>query len=269
MNRPSNIFWGLVFLVLGGLFLIDSLGIVSINLWGVLGPLLLILFGLWVLLGYFNQGKPMVGEPESIPLQGARSASLRFHHGIGRLVVGAGAEPMDLVTGTFGGGLKSRIRQEGDHLDATLRVRDHSFPVVIFPRAWGGQQSFEWQVQVSDEIPLDLKLNLGASETSLDLTDLKVRSLRVDTGASAAEIYLPDNMAQTQAVIKGGLASVKVFVPEGVAARIRVTGGLMDTRVDQTRFPKHGGVYQSADYETALNKVDLRVDMGLGSVFVQ
>lgn len=268
MHRPSNIFWGVVLLALGGLFLVDSLGIVSINMWGVLWPLLLILFGLWVLLGYFYQGKPAEGESVSVPLEGARSAGLHFHHGAGRLVIGAGAGPMDLVSGTFGGGLKSHTRRQGEHLEATLRVRDVGFPVVVFPGVWGSQRGFEWLVQLSDEIPLDLKFNLGASETQLELTDLQVRSLRVETGASATEIYLPDSVPQTQAVVKGGLASVKVKVPEGVAARIRVTGGLMEARVDRARFPKSGGYYQSPDYDTAPFKVDLRVDMGLGSVRV-
>lgn len=269
MNRSSNIFWGLVLLFFGGLFLVDSLGIVSINIWGVLWPMLLILFGLWVLLGYFYQGKPAVGEPASVPLEGARSARLKFHHGAGRLVVGSGAGPMDLVSGTFAGGLNYRTRRDGDHLDATLRVRDQVFPSVIFPGAWGSNRGFEWLVQLSDEIPLDLKFNLGASETRLELTDLQVQSIRIDTGASASEIYLPDSVAHTQAVVKAGLASVKITVPEGVAARIRVTGGLMDAQVDRARFPKSGGYYQSPDYEAAPYKVDLRVDMGLGSVSVQ
>lgn len=266
MHRPSNIFWGVVLLALGGLFLVDSLGIVSINMWGVLWPLLLILFGLWVLLGYFYQGKPVQGEADSVPLEGARSAGVHFHHGAGRLVVGPGAGPMDLVSGTFAGGLNCRTRRDGDHLDATLRVRDQVFPVVVFPGVWGSQRGFEWLVQLSDELPLDLKFNLGASETRLELTDLQVRSLRLETGASATEIYLPDSVPHTQALVKGGLASVKVYVPEGVAARIRVTGGLMDARVNRERFPKSGGFYQSPDYEHAPYKLDLRVDMGLGSV---
>jgi hypothetical protein len=70
-------------------------------------------------------------------------------------------------------------------------------------------------------------------------------------------------------VVKGGVASVKIYVPEGVAARIRVTGGLMDARVNRERFPKSGGFYQTLEYDSAPFKVDLRVDMGLGSVQIQ
>lgn len=269
MIKSSRIFWGAVLVILGGLFLLDSLGIVAIKLWGILWPVLLILFGLWILMGYFFQGKQIIGEPASIPLENARRAVLHFHHGAGRIEVGPGAGPMELVSGTFGGGLEDKTRRERDQIETTLRVRDHGFPVVVFPWVWGAQRQFDWQVRLSDEIPLELTLNTGASETHLMLTDLQVHSLRVDTGASSAEIYLPDSVAETKVVVKGGLASVKIFIPDSVAARIRTTGGLMDARIDRARFPKSGGYYQSPDYDTAPFKADVRVDLGLGSVTIQ
>jgi hypothetical protein len=62
---------------------------------------------------------------------------------------------------------------------------------------------------------------------------------------------------------------VVVRVPSGVAARIRASGGLADIRVDRDRFPRAGGVYQSADYDTAANKVDIDVEAGVGSVNIR
>jgi hypothetical protein len=127
----------------------------------------------------------------------------------------------------------------------------------------------EWDISLTDEIPLELKLNTGASDTRLNLTDLQVTNLWVETGASATEIHMPDSVAHTKAVIKAGAASVKVHIPEGVAARIRITGGLMGASVDTHRFPKSGGYYQSPDYETASFKAELRVETGVGSVTVK
>lgn len=268
MVRSSNIFWGCVFLVLGGLFLVDSLGILDLNLWGILWPLMLMLFGVWVMVGYFRREEPLAGEEASIPLENARSASIGIHHGAGRLTIGSGAGPMDLVSGTFGGGLNTYSNWNEDHLNLTLRIRDSGFPMVVIPWFWGSQHRFDWFIHLSDEIPLDLKLKTGASDTRLNLTDLLVRDLRVDTGASQTEIHLPNGIAHTKAVVKSGVASVKIYVPEGVSARIRTKGGLMDARVNRDRFPRTGGVYQSPDYETAANKVEVFVDMGVGSVMV-
>jgi hypothetical protein len=40
------------------------------------------------------------------------------------------------------------------------------------------------------------------------------------------------------------------------------------TRVDETRFPRIGDSYQSIDYGTAANLVDIDVQGGVGSVSV-
>jgi len=269
MIKSSNLFWGGVLIVLGGLFLVDSLGIISINLWSVIWPLMLILFGVWVLMGYFMRGKPLESEVVKIPLDNTRSAKVRLYHGAGRLTIGPGAGPMDLLSGTFGGGLNLSSSQDEDELNVSLRVREGGFPVVFFPWLFGPKNFLDWRLQLTDEIPIELRLNTGASDTRLDLTDLQITNLRVDTGASASEILLPDNVAFTKVVIKGGAASMKVTIPEEVAAKVRVSGGLMGAKVDRDRFPKSGRYYQSPGYETASHKAEIRIDVGAGSVMVR
>ena len=67
--------------------------------------------------------------------------------------------------------------------------------------------------------------------------------------------------------MNGGAASVHVEIPDGVAAQIRVRGGLSTFNIDQTRFPLvSDGLYRSADYATAQNRVDLDIETGLTSI---
>jgi hypothetical protein len=68
--------------------------------------------------------------------------------------------------------------------------------------------------------------------------------------------------------VSSGAASVNIRIPQGVAARIRWRGGLSSINVDPSRFPRFGDTYQSPDYDSAANKVDLDVEMGVGSVTV-
>jgi hypothetical protein len=44
---------------------------------------------------------------------------------------------------------------------------------------------------------------------------------------------------------------------------------LSEISVDQNRFPRTGNGYQSADYDTAANKVDILIETGVGSVKVK
>jgi hypothetical protein len=45
--------------------------------------------------------------------------------------------------------------------------------------------------------------------------------------------------------------------------------GLGALNVDQSRFPKRDGFYESADYAAAANRVEMRVDGGVGAVNVR
>ena len=137
------------------------------------------------------------------------------------------------------------------------------------PWMWRSRGTLDWTVRLSEQVPLSLDLEGGASDTRLDLSDLHVTDLRVQTGASSSEITLPASAGHTKAAISSGAASVRVRVPEGVAARVQVSGGMADIQVDKNRFPRVGDVYQSEDYATAENKVDIDVETGVGSISVR
>ena len=114
MIRRSSIFWGSVLVLLGGIFLVDSLGFIEIDLWGIIGPVLLILFGAWVLVGYFIKLEPGEITSVSIPANNSRKAIINIQHGIGKLVVESGGEASEILKGTFGQGVIHSIEKQGD-----------------------------------------------------------------------------------------------------------------------------------------------------------
>jgi hypothetical protein len=265
--RASNIFGGSILLLLGAIFLVDSLGIIEINIWGVLGPVMLILVGFWVLIGYFFRGDIAEGESESIPLNGIRNAKIRIHHGAGQLNIRPDPNTSALVSGTFGGGLKHKIIRDHDLAEVTLRIRDLGFPVFV-PWFSGSSNRLNWDIGLNREIPIKLVLKTGASEMNIDLAGLQVTDLWVETGVSSTSIKLPADVPETLVVVKGGVASVKINIPENVAAKIQITGGLMDANVNRDRFPRTGGYYQSPDYDSASQKAEIKVNDGIGSVSI-
>ena len=58
---------------------------------------------------------------------------------------------------------------------------------------WWGPRGWEWAFGLNDAIPLALKLETGATETRIDLTNLRVTDLRLKTGASSTDVQLPAN----------------------------------------------------------------------------
>ena len=133
---------------------------------------------------------------------------------------------------------------------------------------WNWGSGLNWEVQLNNDVPLRLKVEAGASQTDLDLTDLKVTELKLSTGASSTTVTLPAHAGLTNAKIEAGAAAVKLHVPGGVAARIRAKGGLASIDIDETRFPRTGDEYRSPDFDTAANRVEMRIETGVGSVRV-
>lgn len=266
--RKSTLFWGVILVLVGILLLLNSLGFLAVNVWNLIWPLFLIALGLWMLWGVLVGPRSVEAEDVAIPLEGAGRARVRIHHGAGRLRVGAGAGPGELVTGTFSGGLDYRARRDGDVLDVEMRTPAGIFPHFVMPWNWGPGGMLDWSFGLNSETPLSLDLETGASDTWLDLAGLRVTDLRLQTGASATDLTLPANAGHTRVEIGAGAASVTIRVPSGVAARIRVKAGLAEINVDTRRFPRLGDVYQSANYDTAPNKVDVDVETGVGSVDV-
>jgi hypothetical protein len=267
--RRSSLFWGGILILVGALLLLNNLGILDVNIWSLIWPLFLIALGLWLLWGILAGPRLAEAEEVTIPLEGAERARVRVRHGAGRLHISAGAGPGELAAGTFGGGLDYRVKREGDTLDVEMRVPAGVFPGFAFPWMWGRGGMLDWSLGLNGEIPLSLELEAGANDMRLDLADLRVTDLRLQTGASATDLMLPANAGHTRAEIRSGAASVTIRVPSGVAARIRVKGGLAGITVDKSRFPRRGDVYQSADYDTAPNKVDVDVETGVGSIDVR
>jgi hypothetical protein len=267
--RSNRMFWAVILVLLGLLFLANNLGFLDISVWNFFWPAFLILLGIWFLVGSTRKSSPLVVEEGSVELGDAKSASVVVKHGAGRLSIDGSAESGKLVSGSFANGLDARVKRDGEALDVVLQPRSPVFPDVVFPWHWAAGRGFEWNCGLTREIPLNLSFEIGAVEAYIDLSELKVKDLKLSTGASSTNLTLPAGAGMTHFKVEAGAASVKIKVPEGVAARIETSAGLASVSVDQSRFPKSNGYYQSADYEGAKNKVEIRIETGVASIEIQ
>ncbi len=264
--RSGRLFWAVILIGLGFLFLANNLGFITVNVWGLFWPVFLVLLGIWFLLGSTAKTAVPPLEEDSVELGEAESASITVKYGGGRLTLNGSAQLGQLVSGRFANGLDAHLEREGNHLKAVLQPRHRSFGDVIFPGSWISGRGLVWDFGLSKEIPLALVFEIGAAEVDLDLSELQVRDLVIKTGASSTAIKLPDGAGATSVTVEAGAASLDITVPEGVAARISADSGLSSVIVDQNRFPKQAGVYQSPGYDSAGNKADIRIESGVAKV---
>lgn len=253
----GGMIWGVLLVLAGVLFLLNSLGILAVNVWGVLWPTALILFGVAALAGAFRRGEADgVVEGLALQLKGYEEAAVSIRFGAGRLALAGGAPPDELLNGSFGGGVIHQLDPDGEVARVELRAPDGLPP----------SEGREWDVALNEAIPLTLDLSTGASETLLNLTATRTRRLDVHTGAGRVELDLPAAAGQTAVQIEGGAGEVIVRVPEGVAARVTGVTVLGALEVDEERFSRAGEGWQSADYGSAANQVEITVRFGAGRV---
>lgn len=264
--KMKSVFWGSIFIFAGVLLLLSNLGILNVNVWQLIWPSFIIAMGVWTLYAAARGPEAMDLTELSIPIQEAQSATLQLSFGAGQFRVNSEAGMGELLSGTFIGGVEERVSRQGTHSKVKLQPSASDFVHVIMPWAWGAR---EWNFGLNKDTSWQLKFEMGASDAHIDLTDLRVTDLKVETGASSTDIILPANSGVTHVDLDGGAASVNFTIPEGVAARIRVDSGLSSIDIDRERFPRVGDYYKSADYETAANKIDLNADFGAGSLVIR
>jgi len=261
--RRRDLIWGGVVILVGLLFLLETLDIVNINVWGVIWSAALIVAGLWIL-GWITIDKDQTeAETISIPTEGAQSARIRIRHGAGRLGIESGAGSEEVLSGKISGGIKYQSKVADGKIELSVGAPGRIYVVIPFVRP------LHWSLKLSEKIPLELDIKAGASESRIDLSQLKVTDLRLDTGASDTVLTMPAGVPHTRARVKSGVGAFRINIPEGVAAKIRASGGLSNISINRNRFPRGGGYYQSSDYDTAEYKVELNVSVGVGSFTVR
>ena len=203
-------------------------------------------------------------QDASIDLQGAASAEVKISHGAGELKIHSGANAHEIAHGSFMGGLEYNATRNGDQLQVRMRPAKD---VMEFP-FFGPQSRFDWDVALNAEIPLGLNLNLGANKSEIDLRGLNISSLDLDTGASETKLLLPDK-GRFKADLDLGAASLEVVIPDGLSARIRTSLGAANLMIDESRFPRSGGYYQSPNFDSAADFADMTIDAGAASIRVR
>jgi hypothetical protein len=130
-----------------------------------------------------------------------------------------------------------------------------------------GNQDNRWELRLSDKVPIELRVNLGAGEGDLKLSGMDVRRLQVGIGAGQIKLDLRgpwDN--NLDASIHGGVGEATVRLPREVGVRVHATGGLGGISAQNLR--KEGDYYFNDAYGNGKSEVRMRLEItgGIGQI---
>lgn len=126
-----------------------------------------------------------------------------------------------------------------------------------------------WNVLLAPGVPLSLRANIGAGESDFDLTNLTVHQLTINSGAGQTTVRFPTSAGQTDADVHSGAGQLILVIPPDVGAYIHRASSMVEVNVPSDRFQTVADGYQTANYATATNRVDVTLHLGVGSVDVR
>jgi len=280
----------------GLLFLLNTLEIIDWRIWGGLWrlwPLILVAVGLEILVGrrsaaasaiiavgmlvvmaaalWFWSVQPYTSLSGTTnidqPLQGAKSAQVTINSGVGDLNVAPLAGSQSLVTGVVNTMNNEVLTQDFHMTGSTAYYTLASKSNWSLPFSDNTFGNHTWNLNLNSTVPTNLSINTGVGNADLNLEKLNLSRLDVAAGAGNTIVKLPAQ-GVLGANIRAGVGDLIISVPSGAAARIEIVSGL-GNKVVPANYEHNGNVYQSPDYSTSKNKVDLHVDAGVGNITVR
>lgn len=125
--------------------------------------------------------------------------------------------------------------------------------------------TYEWDLRLTREVPVDLIVHFGAGEARLDLGTLDLRRVEVHMGVGELDLDLRGNPKHSYDVeVHGGVGEATVRVPNTAAVEADAAGGIGEIRA--SGFHRDGNRYYNDATGDSKVKIHLAVHGGIGSI---
>ncbi len=294
-RRRRGLVGPVILIAIGVVFLLNNVGLLEWDVWWTLftiWPVLLIAAGIDLIIGYRSPAGAIVslvlivtvfaaalwaastgagdrpgaqGVPISYPLDGATEADVRLSPSVARISLSALEDSALLADGRISVGNREALEREYEVEDGVAKLTLESAQVGSV-NLGGFPGLFLWDLQINAETALDLDVDMGVGQSSIDLSGMIVTDVTIDVGVGQTTITLPEEASLDVRVSKG-VGVIVIIIPDGVEARVRFDTGVV-VRSVPSDFDRSGDSYYSSGYDDAEYRVDLDIDLGVGVVSV-
>ena len=225
-------------------------------------------FVLVILLGHYEKtrGREVHGESfanhtqQTIDLQGAKSVSADLHMGAGQLNVSGGSG--HLLNAEF------HFDRKWDEPTVDYHVSGGKGILDVNQDSGGtnfGPSDNTWDLDFTDEVPLDLRVEMGAGQGNLKLRGVHVTNVELHVGAGQVVMDLTGpRESDLNVSVKGGVGQVSIRLPKDVGVTAHAAGGI--GAVHAEGLHKDDGDYTNDAYGKTPHKVSVDVQGGIGEI---
>lgn len=238
--------------------------------------LVAVLAGLLLLVGFtfaatrIASTENLVTIPFNQALQGATRANVTISPSVGKLVVTGGADQASVVNAKLNLAQSENLAKSYRITNGTgsLDLESQGNIYVVYPNLGPGNPNYQtWTCRLNSAIPVDLNLNLGLGEMSVNLTETHPDSLYAKLGIGQIQLTLPSSGSYS-ATINNGIGSTIVYIPKGTIIRVHLETGLAGSSLPKD-FTRQGDTAYSPGAENAARVIDLSVKQDIGSLEIR
>ncbi len=140
-------------------------------------------------------------------------------------------------------------------------------------RLYLGKRQRKWNVFLSRDIDWQLDVNIGVSDSDLDLKNLKVTKLDLDGGVSDITIRFGSRVGTINADINSGVSKLKLLVPKSSGVRLTMNKGISARDFENINLRSLSGddkiKYETPGFDRATKRITLDIDIGISSLVVE
>jgi hypothetical protein len=200
-------------------------------------------------------------ESQSVELGDAQSVRVEIKLGAGDLQVTGGSEK--LLEADFNYNVAA-IKPEVEYTNGRLVVRQPDVPGLPALRDITDYRN-DWDLRLSDEVPMDLSVDIGAGSSDLQLAGLSLTGLDVNLGAGEYRVDLSGDWVRDLDIdVNSGAANVILRLPSEVGVRVEVEAG--PHTIDTAGLAKDGDFYTNAAYGVSEVTLQVEVEAGIGHI---
>jgi hypothetical protein len=122
-----------------------------------------------------------------------------------------------------------------------------------------------WTLHLANDVPLEIKIDMGAGRGNLRLRDIEVTRLNLNMGAGQVDIDLTgDRKSDLTADIEGGVGEANIRLPKNIGVIVHATGGI--GTIDAHGLKHDGDEYTNELYGKSPMTIHLKVEGGVGRI---
>jgi hypothetical protein len=197
---------------------------------------------------------------QTVDLKSAKSAQVQIEMGAGELVMrGGAAQLMDADFQYRARDGKPEVQYEVSGARGTLTIRQPSHHTI------GNNDKNRWELRLNEDLPMDIRVKMGAGEGRLDLGNTALRSLDVEIGAGEMKVDLTGHPhGDIDVRVHGGVGEATVRLPRRARLDVEAHGGIGE--ITARGMAKVGDRWVNVPSGEAEATIHVSVNGGIGQI---